>query len=348
MQENLPTAETVSERNCASCGQPAMVGDHRTPLCSDCRAHFTRLSIPLWIRLFAGGIALVLLFSLFTLPASISMGVHLEKGKRAEKERNFLTAERELSKVLEKAPDNVEARGHLLIAAFHNQDFETFSGQLNALQNVNIEDKELYNDIGKVMMRAGHYISNDSFENFRKNYPDMRSIPDTAWERYLRKNAEDCFAVEEYASLLFDRKDYHRCDIFLQLALRLDDEYFPALMMEASVKREEGDLDGAMHYSDRMLNVNKESIYGMSSKARTFLRQKRDAPGLELALKGYAMDDKNLYSVSTLILAYHFNGRMKERDALVKVTSAAKLDSTDREKLQYALDVIDKKEKFRD
>jgi tetratricopeptide (TPR) repeat protein len=348
MDETLSTVEPASERSCAGCGQAAAEGSHGAPLCSGCRDHFTRLNIPLWVRLFAGGVAIVLLFSLFTLPRSISLGVHLQRGKEAERQRKFRTAENELKKVLDKVPGSVEARGHLLIAAFYNQDYETFGTEIKSLEHVSIEDRELYADIEKVMAKAEAYVSNDSFATFKAAYSDLAHIADTAWGRYLKKNPEDRYATLEYAGLLFDRKEYPLCDSLLEHALKSDNEYFPALAMETSVKREEGDPEGALVYNDRILRLNQESIYGLASKSRTLLRQKKDRQALELARKAFEMSDKNAYAMATLIMAYHFNGRSTERDGLITRTRSIDLDSADKVSVQYALDVIAKKEKFRD
>ena len=347
MEDNLSTAEPGSQRDCANCGQPAMEGDHRTSLCSDCREQFTRLNIPVWIRLFAGGIAVLVLFSLFTLPRSISLGVHLEKAKKAEREKKFFTAEKELSKVLEKVPGNVEANGYMLMATFYNQDYEGFNKQVKSMQHMVIEDKQLSDELDELMGKALHYVSNDSFEVFTSAFPP-REIPDTAWDRYLRHQPEDVFAMTGYASLLFDRKEYPRCDSLLQKVLQVDNEYFPALMLEASTKREEGDPGAALVFNDRIMKINRESVYGISSKARTLLRLKKDGEALDIVSKGYELNDKNLYLLSTLALAYHFSGRTAERDAMLKKAWPMARDASDSVTVQYAVDVINKKEKFRD
>jgi tetratricopeptide (TPR) repeat protein len=348
MEETLTTVASVATRSCANCGQPALDGDHPTPLCGDCRERLTRLHIPVWIWIFAGCIAVLLLFSLFTLPRSISLGMHLEKGKRALKEKKFNTAENEFSKVLEKVPSNIEARGNLLIASFYNQDLEVFLAQVKKLDDkaVSDEDNTLYGEIEKVMLKAEGYFSNDTFEVFKKAYPDETHIPDTAWDRYLKTHTDDRNAVFAYASLLYDRKNYHGCDSLLDLALQIDYEYIPALMLGVNSKRDQGDLNGAMTYVDRILAINPESVWGLSAKARTLLRQKKIKPGLDLALRLYDMNKQSVYAMSTLILAYHFNGRTGERDALIKKAQSAASDSIGKDNLQYALDVINNKEKF--
>jgi len=348
MEEPLTAVAPVSTRACPNCGQPAMDGDHPTPLCGDCRANFTRLHIPVWIWIFAGGIAIILLFSLFTLPRSISLGMHLEKGKRALKEKKFNTAEKEFSKVLEKVPDNIEARGNLLIAAFYNQELELFVAQVKKLDDkaVNDEDNTLYGEIEKVMLKADGYFSNDAFEHFKKAYPDEAHIPDTAWGHYIQTHGDDRFAMLAYANVLYGRKQYQSCDSITDLALQSDNELLPALELGVLSKRGQGDLNGTMTYVDRILAINHESVWGLSAKARTLLRQKKMKPGLDLALKLYDLDKQSVYAMSTLILAYHFNSRTGERDALIKKARSAAMDSTGKDNLQYALDVINNKEKF--
>ena len=349
MEEPLSAVASVSPQDCANCGKPAVEGDHPTPLCSDCRERFTRLHIPVWIRIFAGGVAVILLFSLFTLPRSVSLGMHLEKGKKAIKEKRFSTAEKELSKVLEKVPSNIEARGNLLIAAFYNQDIGLFADEYKKLDDVkavNSENKALYGEIEKVMLKAEGYVNNDDFEALKKTYTDEEHIPDTAWDGYLKAHGDDRYAEMEYAYLLYGRKRYQQCDSVLDLALQSDYEYIPALMVKVGLKRDEGDLNETLAYVDRILAINHESVWGLSAKARTLLRQKKMKEGLDEALKLYDMDGQNIYAMSTLILAYHFNGRAGERDALIKKAQTSRMDSTGRDNLQYAIDVINNKEKF--
>lgn len=348
--ENLPVEqpETVSSRDCANCGQPALEEDHPTLLCGQCRRHFIRYPIPLWIKGVAGAVGLLLLFSLFTFPRTLSLGVGLEKGKKAIKERKFSTAERDLKQVLEKVPGNVEAQGNLLIASFYNQDFGTFSEEVKKLEHVNIEDKELLDRMDGVMGKAGAYVSNDSFENFSHSHPQLPLVADADWNTYFLKNPDDTYAATVYANLLMDRKEYSRCDSVLQSILKRDDEYFPALALEAGVKREEGQLDSAMFCVGRILAVNEESSYGLAAKVRTLLRQKKDKQALDLALKTCRTNDTDLYAFSSLILAYHFNGLISDRDAAIKKAREQAKDSAQRDQLQYSLDVIEKKEKFRD
>src|SRR5439155_25895657 len=116
------------------------------------------------------------------------------------------------------------------------------------------------------------------------------------------------------------------------------------LYMKTSVKRELDQFDSAHYYCDRILSLNKESSYGMASKARTYLMQKKDQEGLRWALKSNEPDRMEPYSLATLALAYHFNNKPGERDKLVE---ASKKDSTQAAYMQYVIDIMQGKEKFR-
>lgn len=349
MENNLSApveSEILSDRDCANCGQPAMEGDHAASLCHDCRVHFTNLRIPQWIKVFAGGIGLIFLFSLFTLPRSLGLGLRLERGERAAREKNYFTAGRELRAFLDKMPDNVEARAYLMLSSFYNQDFQSFAEEYKQLAHTNIEDKQLYSKLDDVLTKAVTYLGNDSFEVFKTAHPLLSQAPDAAWSQYFQQNEHDIYARMEYSSLLFNRKEYVRCDTLLQSILGSDEEYFPALMMEASLKRETGDLNVALAYNDRMLAINHESAFGLASKARTLLRQKKDRLALDLAAKAQAFNEKNSFALASLILAYHFNGKIIARDALIRDAASIEKDANDSSTIQYALDVIHNKEPF--
>ena len=340
--------DTLPNRDCAGCGQPAMYGDHPTPLCADCRTQFIRFPIPLWIRIFAACIGAIVLFSLFTFPKDLSLGIGLEKGERAEKEKKYITAQRAMEKVLQNVPGNIEAEGHLMMDAFYNQDMPTFAAQFKNLKDTHIEDKDLFASMQKTIEKADSYFNNDSFSNFMTAYPNTQPA-DSAWAGYFTRNPHDAYALFVYASVLRDRKDYARSDSCLRVLLSWDPESYPALELMSSLKREEFKPDEASVYNDRLLNINKELPYGVASKARTLLMQKRDREALDLALKACELKKDDGFAQATLILAYHYNHRPKDRDALIKkVRTMVATDSSENGSLQFALDVINNKEKFRD
>ena len=347
MEETLEP-ELVPNRDCPECGQPAMEGNHPTPLCADCRQKYVRYPIPVWIMIFGGCIAALVLFSLITFPKDLSVGINLEKGERAEKNGKYLTAQRAMEKVLQKVPGNIEAEGHLLIDAVYNQDMETFKAQYQKLKDKNIEDKELFSAIDEAMNKAEVYFVSDSFSNFMNAH--VSALPSNAeWGSYFDRNRRDFYAMATYASALNDNKELDREDSVLRVLLSRDNESYMGLELIASLLREEHRPDEALIFNDRLLKVNQELPYGLASKARTLLMLKKDHEALQLSERACQLaGSDDMYSQSTLALAYHFNQRPADRDALIKKLNSTIKDTSDKGGLRYIEDVISNKEKFRD
>ena len=294
---------------------------------------------PRWAWLLAGGIALVvLLFFLFTgfslaLLHDLTSTSGLKDAMAAEKKRHYLTAERELKAYMVKAPDDVEAEGRMMIAAFYNQDFETFSAQFMKLNGL--------------MTKAAFYYPSDAIKEFSSRYPVLPAIPDSAWDNYFTRNPADVDAKEVYAEELYKERRYAPCDSVVEDILSSHDDYVPALSIGASVRRKEEDYDKALEYNKRILEINPELPDGLASEVMTLLLLRQDADALDVALKAYGLAPGSAYVRSSLILAYHFNDRKADRDELIRKASKEATDSGDRQMIQYALNVMAKKEKFR-
>jgi hypothetical protein len=312
-----------------------------------------RKPFPLWAWLLAGGIALVLLiFLLFTRfsPTALhklALGSELQDALTAEKQRHYLTAERELKAYTAKAPGNEEAEGRLMIAAFYNQDFQTFAAQFTKLKDKEMKDKELFAELNGIMAKAAFYYPSDSVKDFSSRYPLLPAIPDSAWDNYFSRNPADVDAKEIYAEELYKENRYARCDSIIGDILSSHYDYIPALATGASVRRKEEDYDKALEYNKEILRINPELPDGLASEVMTLLLLRQDAEALDVALQAYALDDRNAYVKSSLILAYHFNDRKADRDELIRKASQEAVDSSDRQIIQYALNVMAKKEKFR-
>jgi hypothetical protein len=313
----------------------------------------SRKPFPRWTWLLAGGIALiVLLFFLFrqdTLEAlhNLALNWELRDGLKAEKKRHYLTAERELRAYTAKAPGNEEAEGRLMIAAFYNQDFGTFLEQFTKLKDKEMKDKKLFAEINDILVKAAFYYPTDAIKNFSTRYPVLPAVPDSAWDNYFSRNPADVNAKEIYAEELLTEKRYSRCDSVIEDILSSHGDYIPALAAGARVKREEEDYDMALTYNKSILDINPESPNGLASEARTLLLLRQNAEALDAALQAYKLDDKNSFVKASLILAYHYNDRKADRDALIQKSLKEAADSSDKAAIQYALDVMAKKEKFR-
>ncbi|MGB8193015.1 MAG: hypothetical protein WCF67_13890 [Chitinophagaceae bacterium] len=329
---------------CANCGSSFVEPDRPTKLCTDCRNNFIRYPIPLWIKGFGIGIGLVVVFSLFSLPKQLSLGVHLERGKKAIAERKFVTAERELKAFTQKVPDSKEALANLLIASFHNLHSDVLSETLDKLQGEEIDDAALLERANDVIAKLEKYVPGDSANALISRYNNADLVPDTAYFNVLRQQDDDLWTAAKLSSDLFDDGKYKLCDSILQRVIKKDEAYWPALRLLSSLKRQQDSMERSLHYCNVMLGINHEDTYAMASKARTLLRQKKDKEAMNLIHQAIALDGKDGYTQATLALAYHVNNKIKERDQLMSELRKDLLSSV---YLEYVTDVIQGKEKFR-
>ncbi|MES2772691.1 MAG: hypothetical protein V4722_00810 [Bacteroidota bacterium] len=341
---DIDQSEPSPKSGCANCGHLVIAQGGPTPLCQECREKFIKFPIPLWIKIFGGAIAVIFIFSMSNLPKSFSLAMHLEKGKKAEKANNYLTAQREFEIVIAKLPNNIEAQAHLMLAAFYNQDISTVAKISSGIVGKEIEDNDLFADLQNMLTKADDYVANDSLMALSEKYKSRDTIPDNELIPFLARNPEDVYAKANYASLLFNRSDYIASDSMLSSILLLKPDYMPAIVIKATIKRELNQMDSSFYYCDKALAINHENTYILSSKARTLLKQHKDGEALKLASTSYKMNEKDYYSLATMALVYHYNNKLKERDEMIKKAAS---DSVATSYMQYPLDVISGQQKFR-
>lgn len=332
---------------CVNCQARAAVPGHSTNLCDECRKLFIKYPIPLWIKLFAGGVCLVILFSLFTFPDNLSVAIHLSRGKKAADNNRYVTARNEFQKVVSKYPEHLEARGYLMLAAFYNEDYVTFMKFQEELEGTDVGNERLLNRIVDAQQTIEAYYADDSIHLLQKQYDSVNlSMPDSVLAQFVQRNPNNYAALLDYANRLYDGERYAACDSVLIKLLEKDDTHIPALQLMAHAKRQVKDYNAAIKYCERVLEINKESAYTYGILARTYFQQRRDKEGLDMAYKGMSIDEKFPYVRATMALAYHFTHQFDNRDELVKEAKVSK-DSLTRYYFEYVNDVINNKEQFR-
>lgn len=332
---------------CVNCEARAAVPGHSTNLCGECRKLFIRFPIPLWIKLFAGGVCLVILFSLFTFPDNLSVAIHLSRGKKAADNNRYVTARKELEKVIIKYPHHVEARGYLMLAAYYNRDYDAFVNYEKELEGVEIANERLWNRIIDAQESINAYYADDSMRLLQKLYDSVNlSLPDSVVAQFIQRNPNNYSALFTYANILYDGQKYAACESVLIQLLEKDDTHIPTLQLMAHAKRQVRDYNAAIKYCERVLEINKESAYTYSIMARTYLQQRRDKEGFDMAVKAIGLDEKHQYVRATLALAFHFTHQNERRDELLKEAKASK-DTLTRFYFDYVNDVINNKEQFR-
>jgi tetratricopeptide (TPR) repeat protein len=261
-------------------------------------------------------------------------------------QKKYLTAQRELQKVVNKAPAFIEAQSNLLISSFYNEDFETFSKTFIVLKDEEIKDPYLLNQLETTLQKADGYYSNDEIKKLDHDYGDnFEMIPDNILRKFVDSN-NNRYAAMGYATRLFNKDDFAACDTLINKILKDDPEFIPGYMTLASSKRQQNQLDASIGYCDKILSINSEYTEAMSSKSRTLLKGRKDKEALDLALKAFQLDEKNSFTICTLILAYHFANKTADEKKMISRIKPL-TDSVSVQTLRYVMNVIEGKEFFR-
>lgn len=296
----------------------------------------------MWIKLFGGGVLLLMVICIIWLPGNLSAGIALARGENAEKARNYFTAEVELKKAEKQVPNAVEVLTHLTIAAFYNQDLTTVDSTLHALRGQLVDDSDTYSRVSDVINEMNEYNMPDALEAKLKTYKNG-VVPDSVYVNYLHKNPMSVFAFFSLASAYITRSQPQPADSCLTRCLTIDPEFIPAIELKTSVKRQLNQSDSSLYYCDKLLADNNQSLFGLSSKSRTLMEMGELKQGLKLAEECSALDEKMRYNIATLAIAYHLNRDYKKRDEMIKI---AEKDSTAAVYMGVAKDVISGKEKL--
>jgi hypothetical protein len=337
--------ETNTTPSCARCGIPLTNHQFKSNVCADCRQYFIHYPIPFKIKAFGAGVLLLLLFALSSLPDNIKTGIHLKRGKIAAERKAYMTAQNEFAEVVKREPKFIEAQCRLLMAAYHNGDYTTVINTYPSIDGKNIDDVDLFKEVEHTLSAVGRALPSDSFVVFvEAQKTPFDSISTQAYFTYLNQHQDDDYARVRLINNLFNEGSYAAADSMLDGMLSKDPYYHPALHLKVPLKRELLQFDSSHFFINRLLSLNSENVYALSSKVRTLLKEKKDAEALQLAkqcVKKYPQDG---HLLSSLAMAYHFNGDAKNRDLILR--QAAK-DTTNTTSITYASNVITGKEIFR-
>lgn len=345
--EIIDSEEAAPKPECLNCGSTFIEPNHVNPLCADCRQIFLKFPTPKWVMAFAAVIGVILLFSLISLPKNIALGLKLQKGKDAVEAHHYLTAKSELQAFAKEVPESEEGNAYLLMTDFYNMDYEQMYTVYKRLENKKISDDALHARLTNILVSADDYFPSDSLNAFfEKNQNDSADVLESALVEYIKSNPKEIYASAAYGSIIMNKENYVKADSIYNTILQTTSDYMPALYAMTSIKRMENKPEESMKYCDQILEINNQSVYGLSTKARTLLKQSKDKEALAFAKECEMLSPDDAYNTATLAMAYHFNKMNTERDALVKKMTSPK-DSANTATYQYALDVLNNKESFR-
>lgn len=167
-----------------------------------------------------------------------------------------------------------------------------------------MEDNDLADKTNMAIQVFGYSVVTDQYKNLRDQYQGQ--IPDTALSRAYVQYPEDYAIAYQYAGNLYSENQYAQSARVLDEILQKAPMDLDAIELASAVAVERKMPDSAVYYCDQMLNINKENIYALSSKARNLLRMGHINEAAEPAEACFKLDDSSAYTMGTMALLYHF------------------------------------------
>jgi hypothetical protein len=327
---------------CRSCGTQPVVGEQPNPLCDSCRMKFIRFPIPVWVKGFGIAVLILVLLGLFSFPKQLMTGIHMKRAENAIAKKKYLTAERELEKVLASAPEMKNAKLDLLTASYYTMDLATLVNMVNSLKGVSFEKDAHFSAAEDLATEALKFFPSDSLFDLMQQKTDSAKTRELM-KSYVVQHAEESYAVCTYIDSYSEKESKEWCDSMIDKLLQTDPNNTKALMTAIYLARQQHRYDSALNYCQQLLNQNAECSYAMAARARIFMAQNQITKGIELSKKACALDSTDGYSQATLALGYHLNNQPAERDKLI---ASKATDSTISAYMEYVKDVANHKAKF--
>jgi len=327
---------------CKSCGILPVEGQHPNPLCESCRQKFIRFPIPVWVRGFGIGVLVLVLVGLISFPKQLLIGIHMKRAENAMDKKKYLTAERELQKVLASAPEMKSAKLDLLTASYYTMDLTTLVKMVNELKGVSFEKDAHFSEAENLSTEALKFFPSDSLFALMQQKTDSAKTREFL-KSYVVQHPEESYAVCTYVNSYSEKESPEWCDSMIDKLLQTDPNNINALIAAIYLAREQHRYDSALTYCQQLLNQNAECTYAMAAQARIFMAQNQITKGIDLSKKACSLDSTDGYSQATLALGYHLNNQPAERDKLIASKAA---DSTISSYMDFVKDVVNHKVKF--
>jgi hypothetical protein len=302
---------------CMVCGKPEVEEGYGNKMCADCRTQKSQLAVPLWVKLFATGILLLILIDLPKLPRFFLARLHYERGIKAQNDNRFETAAKEYDYVATHFPGYLENNLRLIVCCERNLDFDGFAYASKRAEGEESEEHDLIADANNSVdiMNMYHYDNRlDTLLTKLKNAPI--SIYDDSLKAFCLKGADNP-ARYLLASDYFDSKNYHASDSLINLIVSTEHENLIALSLKASNKREEAQYDSALLFYDEILERNSEMLLALDGKVRVYLKMKNDTGAMRYAIEAYSIDSTSTFSLEAMSLTNYFKNFKPESERLL-------------------------------
>ncbi|MFL0269065.1 tetratricopeptide repeat protein [Candidatus Clostridium radicumherbarum] len=310
---------------CKNCGNLDIEEGYNLKLCKECRDKLSRRPIPKQIKLVSLFIILVILFSLWKFPKSISSGVEYERGLQAEKAAKYATAIYHYENALKEHPESDKALVRLYVSYYEDERieeaykvFDQITGESPSNKKMK---KELVDEVNTTTSKLDTYYNPSS-----ELYDKIKNLQNSKTEDIVNivkpivdKNPKEVYGAYYLANLYFDMKNFNEASQVLSRVISNYPDFYAGYLLQAATYRELGKYDEGVEYCNKVLKHNTEDVGALITLSKIELKRRNNAKGLEYAKTAYNLDSQDATVTANLALAYHYNNLISERDKYYKI-----------------------------
>ena len=310
--------DIVNLNLCVNCKKNKFEEGYATRICSECREHLVKFPIPKWIWIFATCVIVLMVIGMIRMPKYFGAAYHLSKAENAIENHAFHTAQKELTLILDDIPDNVDVNGNLFITAAYNNNYPLAIYAYQKLEGKEIKDNDLLARIELAMklvesnfpidttIYSKIALAKDSVEDLKQIYNYM----------VVKDNLDQNIVGVLIASRLYDLEFYKDAEQILEKILLKNPNFYSAITLMSSVKRNQGMYDRAIDYCDQLLELNSEDVIAFAQKAKIEIKRKDDFKAALYISKALAIDSVN---ISALEAKFLLNLCLNKKDESMKL-----------------------------
>ena len=338
MEDSLNVSYSPQEKNiCANCREELALVGYPNPLCGACREKFIKYPIPKWIYAFGAGVLVVMLVAMIRVPEYIELAMNMGKAQKAIEEHRYITAEKNLEKVLAKFPELEEAKAYMLIAASYNLHLELAQRMYSTLTNKKLTiDADVKREAEQAISFIAAMAASDTVMPARIAIAANDSVSGlmALYKQVDSSNAQFKLSSEYLiADKLFDLRKYHESKEIVINIIKEDRTSYSALALLAAIDRHLKNYDDAIKTCDKALEMfNREDVNVIAQKAKIELARGNNNKSAEYIEEALKIDPQSLAALEVKTLLKYFTGNKDESGKLLAEIRRVEPDS---EKLVY-------------
>lgn len=310
-----------NQKSCEQCGDSNIEDGYLFDLCTNCRDKLVKFRLPIWVKGFAILVLVTLAAALVKFPNTLNMGISYERAVRYEQNKKYMSAMNEYEKIVNAYPNSTNALCKLFITQYRTGRIGYAVETYDKLIGRDVDDEQLFNEVDSAFNQIyTWYFPSEKFNNLiseTQNY-NLEQVRDKVID-YVNENPKEVFARIDLSSILMSTSETEKAEEIALSVLQEHPDFVDCSFLLGAIYRETREYDKAIELYKRILDNNVERADAYSAIARIELKRGNDKSGLDMALKAYNIDNSDSFVVSNLVLAYHFNDMIAERDKIFDI-----------------------------